>query len=145
MSFSAPYYLRSKDAAKTPEEDRTMTHLDNQSRLLREDMLGELRNDLQVALGKKRGRSTGSSLGDLSIAGLNMEGDDLCLALYCGIGLEKITSLNPTDRKKFLKKSTEFLKHQSFGPLLSDKDIYGFAHVSRNIDLLVRDPPVVLL
>jgi hypothetical protein len=41
--------------------------------------------------------------------------------------------------------SKNYLKHQSFGALLSDNDIYGFAHVNRNIDFLLRDPPMVLL
>lgn len=140
-----PYYLRSKDVEETPEKERTMTHLDNQFRLLREDMLGELRNGLQVALGKKKGRSLGISLGNLSIVGLHMDADEPCLALHCGFGLEKITRLDTSGRKKYLMDSKSYLKHQSFGALLGENDIHGFAHVNRNIDLLLRDPPVVLL
>jgi hypothetical protein len=139
-----PYYLRSKEVEEITEKERTITHLDNQFRLLREDMLGELRSGLQVALGKKKGRS-GITLGNLSIKGLNMEGDEPCLALYCGSGLEKLIPLDTSSRKKFLMDSKNYLKHQSFGVLLGDNNIYGFAHVNRNIDYLLRDPPIVLL
>jgi hypothetical protein len=76
-----------------------MVHLDSQFRLLREDMLGELRNGLQVALGKKKGRSLGISLGNLSIAGLHMEEDEPCLAVHCGSGLEKMTRLDASGRR----------------------------------------------
>ncbi|TVY80877.1 NFX1-type zinc finger-containing protein [Lachnellula suecica] len=140
-----PYYLRSKEVEELPESERTMSHLDNQFRLLREDMLGELRNGLQIALGQKKGRNINMSLGDLVIAGLNMEGSEPCLALHCWLGLERITRLDAKDRKKFLMDSKNFLKHQSFGALLGNNDIYGFAHVNRNVDLLLKDPPVILL
>ncbi|KAH8646473.1 P-loop containing nucleoside triphosphate hydrolase protein [Tricladium varicosporioides] len=140
-----PYYLRSKEVEEIPETERAMAHLDNQFRLLREDMLGELRNGLQVALGKKKGRGLGISLGNISIAGLHMEEDEPCLALHCRSGLEKMVRLDANGRKKFLMDSKNYLKHQSFGALLSDNDIYGFAHVNRKIDLLLRDPPEVLL
>jgi hypothetical protein len=140
-----PYYLRAKEVGETPESERAMVHLDNQFRLLREDMLGELRNGLQVALGQKKGRKLGITLENLSIAGLHMEEDQPCLALHCGSGLERMTRFGASDRKKFLMDSKNFLKHQSFGALLGDDDIYGFAHVNRDVDLLLRNPPLVLL
>lgn len=145
LSNEQPYYLRAQEVDERPDDERTMTHLDNQFRLHREDMLGELRSVLQVALGKKKGRNLGISLGQLSIAGLNMDGDEPSLAIYCGSGLERLTRLAVADKKKFLMDSKNYLKHQSFGALLGDNDIYGFAHVNRNNDFLVRDPPVVLL
>jgi hypothetical protein len=145
LSTKQPYYLRTKEVEETPDSNRTMAHLDNQFRLLREDMLGELRTGLQVALGKKKGRSLNISLGNLSIAGLNMDGEQPCLALHCGLGLERLTKLDMTVRKKFLMDSKNFLKHESFGALLGDNDIHSFAHVNRDIDHLLREPPIVLL
>ena len=139
-----PYYLRAKEVEETPENERTMIHLDNQFRLLREDMLGELRTGLQVALGQKKGRKL-ETLGILSIAGLHMEDDQPCLALHCGSGLGRLTGLAESSKKKFLMDSKNFLKHQSFGALLGEHDIYGFAHINRNIDLLLRNPPIVIL
>ena len=43
-------------AMVTEPEKRVAVHLDNQFRLLREDMLAELRNDLQISLKKKQGK-----------------------------------------------------------------------------------------
>ncbi|EPE34203.1 P-loop containing nucleoside triphosphate hydrolase [Glarea lozoyensis ATCC 20868] len=145
LSTKQQYYLQSKEVEEKSESDRTLAHLENQFRLLREDMLGELRTGLQVALGKKKGRSLGISLGNLSIAGLNMDGEQPCLALHCGLGLERLTKLDMTVRKKFLMDSKNFLKHDSFGALLGENDIHSFAHVNRDVDYLLRDPPVVLL
>jgi hypothetical protein len=145
LSNEQPYYLRAQEVEERPDDERTMTHLDNQFRLHREDMLGELRNGLQVARGKKKGRNLGISLGQLSIAGLNMDGGEPSLAIYCGSGLERLTRLAEADKKEFLMDSKNYLKHQSFGALLGDNDIYAFAHINRDNDFLVRDPPVVLL
>lgn len=39
-----------------PAETRIAAHLENQFRLLREDMLSELRDDIQIARGQKKGR-----------------------------------------------------------------------------------------
>ncbi|KAH9204606.1 hypothetical protein DL95DRAFT_495527 [Leptodontidium sp. 2 PMI_412] len=143
--FKQPYYLRAKEVGEIPESERTMVRFDNRFRLLREDMLGELRKGLQVALGQKKGRKLGIILQNLSIAGLYIEEDQPCLALHCGSGLERMTRFGASNRKKFLMDSKNFLKHQSFGALLGDDEIYGFAHVNRDVDLLLQNPPLVLL
>ncbi|KAL2074253.1 hypothetical protein VTL71DRAFT_8031 [Oculimacula yallundae] len=145
LSNEQPYYIRAQELNEKPDNERTTAHLDNQFRLLREDMLGELRTGLQVAFGKKKGRNLGISLGDLSIQGLNTDGDRLSLAVYCESGLERLSRLAAADKKRFLADFKNYLKHQSFGALVGGNDIYGFAHVNREIDLLVREPPIVLL
>ncbi|KAG9247288.1 P-loop containing nucleoside triphosphate hydrolase protein [Calycina marina] len=117
-----PYSVRAKEVQETTEKERTMIHLDNQFRLLREDMLGE------------RGRGSGISL------------DEPCLALHCETGLEKITRLGAAGRKKFLSESKGFLKHQSFGALVGENEIYGFARViNRKNDFLLQEQPIVHL
>ena len=57
--FSAkeqPFYLQSDVVFETKPEKRAAVHLDNQFRLLRENMLRKLRNDLQIAGGSKQSR-----------------------------------------------------------------------------------------
>lgn len=74
LDTKMPYYRLASEIAEIPMKDRARTHLDNQFRLLREDMLGELRSDIQIALGiKKRGRQTATVLSKLSFAGVEFE------------------------------------------------------------------------
>ncbi|EKD13920.1 ATPase [Drepanopeziza brunnea f. sp. 'multigermtubi' MB_m1] len=107
-------------------------------------MLGELRTGLNVALGQKNARKS-ETFGILSIAGLYIEDGQACLALHCGSGLGRLTGLAESSKKKFLTDSETFHKHQSFGALLSEHDSYGFAHINRNIDLLLRNPVITRL
>src|SRR3569833_4554124 len=59
--------------------------------------------------------------------------------------LQYLNSLQAPQRKKLLKDQPGFLKHQALGVLYDGDDIYGLAFVDRDIDLLSRSPPVVLL
>jgi hypothetical protein len=59
----------------TTEKNRLAIHLDNQFRLLREDMVAEIREEVQIALGKKSGKHRG-----LVIEGLILR------KLYCNDG-----------------------------------------------------------
>ncbi|KAB5586292.1 P-loop containing nucleoside triphosphate hydrolase protein [Coniochaeta sp. 2T2.1] len=56
LSTELPFYRKMNEVFDVDEAGRAAVHLDNQSRLLREDMLAELRNDLHVAMGKKQNR-----------------------------------------------------------------------------------------
>ncbi len=48
-------------------------------------------------------------------------------------------------RKKYLKETPGVLRHQAFGVLYQGDDIFGFAHINRDIDRLSISPPIVLL
>ena len=54
-------FLRRSSWLEDPatEENRLATHIDNQFRLLREDMVGEIREEVQIALGKRSGKYRG--------------------------------------------------------------------------------------
>ncbi|KAM3565705.1 hypothetical protein MY1884_000014 [Beauveria asiatica] len=145
-SSMQPFYRRADEVAKSDPAERAGTHLDNQFRLLREDMLAELREDLQNALGQKKMRRRVHILGDLVPVGIDT-GDDrrgrLCnLRVRVGFGLEQLANFTAGQRKIFLKNNPGLLRHQSFGAIRCDHDIIGFALVVRNNDDLVRDPPV---
>jgi hypothetical protein len=55
-SAERPFYRRADAIPGMTQENRGQVHLDNQFRLLREDLLGELRSDFQIATGQRRGR-----------------------------------------------------------------------------------------
>jgi hypothetical protein len=147
-SSDRPFYRRANAIGEASPEQRLGVHLDNQFRLLREDMLGELRNDFQIAMGLKKGKRP------IVLRGLSLEGIECgttqkrkpcALTFRCETGLRQLSSLNPSKRKDFLDKNRYFLKHQAFGCLINENQIVAFATVDRNEDLLVRDIPIVVL
>ncbi|KAK3293760.1 P-loop containing nucleoside triphosphate hydrolase protein [Chaetomium fimeti] len=152
LSTQQPYYQTAREIVDTEADKRPRAHLDNHFRLLREDMLAELREDIQVATGKKKGRRNALLLGHLVPAGIEI-GDattgrfkrcTLLLKCFSGLGfLNRISDAGA--RKKYLKDQPGLLRHQAFGVLCREKDILGFAFVDRDIDMLTQSPPIVSL
>ena len=151
LSTQTPYYLTSADVLATDMEERPRVHLDNQFRLLREDMLAELREDIQVAMGKKKGNRRATPLGNLVPVGIDV-GDGTTgrykrstLLLACHAGLQWLQGQHAQARKKMLKDHPSLLKHQAFGVLCRGHEILGFASVHRDIDNLAKDTPIISL
>lgn len=149
MSNERPFYRRADEIRDVGQDQRPAVHLDNQFRLLREDLLGELRNDLQVATGqKKRGRPV-ASLSGLSLHGIEcgtgQRRKPCALSLTCQSAYRQLQHFNLAKRKAFIAENKNFIKHQSFGCLLDGSEIVAFATVDRSDDLLVLDPSVIVL
>ncbi|KAK3680858.1 P-loop containing nucleoside triphosphate hydrolase protein [Podospora appendiculata] len=156
LSKSQPFYRTLREVLDISAETRAAVHIDNQFRLLREDMLAELREDLQVAIGSKpeKGRRPALALKQLVPVGLDVGGGDNAsqsrykkchLLLQCYDGLQFLTNMEPPARKSFLKDQPSLLRHQAFGVLTQNKEILGFAFINRDVDLLIGSPPVVSL
>ncbi|KAI9764248.1 MAG: hypothetical protein M1839_005971 [Geoglossum umbratile] len=148
ISSDRPFYRRADAIGEASPEQRVGLHLDNQFRLLREDMLGELRNDFQIAMGLRKGERS------VVLRGLSLEGIECgttqkrkpcALAFRCETGLRQLSNLDPSKRKDFLDANRYFLKHQAFGCLVNESQIVAFATVDRNENLLMRDIPIVVL
>ncbi|OKL58227.1 hypothetical protein UA08_06552 [Talaromyces atroroseus] len=146
-----PFYRRAEDILELDGDQRVAAHIDNQFRLLREDMLSELREDVQAARGKNKTRRPASRLGGLSVASLS-GGDDSkrrlqpsTLGVHCRSGLNNFQRISKEDRKDFLNNNRNFLKHQAFGCLVRGADIVAFATIERDIDKLILDSPVIML
>jgi hypothetical protein len=122
MSDTQPFYRQAKEMAQAEPEDRVGIYLDNQFRLLREDMLAELRDDVRIATGKKKGRRSPVTLQRLSLAGTecgeSRKWKPCALKLHCGLGMERFEKMATAERKTFLKNNLRSRKHQSFGCLL---------------------------
>ena len=149
LSTEKPFYRRADAISEAQPEHRIAMHLDNHFRLLREDMLAELREDLQIARGQKKGRRSALVLRKLSavaiVCGDERRWKPCALAVHCESGLEQLTKLSPPKRKEFLQQNRSFLKHQSFGCIIRGSEIVAFANVDRNEDALIEEPPVVML
>lgn len=149
VSKDRPFYRQADTVLAAEPGQRGRLHLDNQFRLLREDLLGELRSDFQIATGAKKGRRK------VVITGLKLIGLDFGVAtrrkpcsvkLRCTNGIPQFPKIADADqRKKKIADTKNLLKHQSLGCLVSEGQIIAFASVDRNVDLLAEDPPILLL
>ncbi|KAL4988395.1 P-loop containing nucleoside triphosphate hydrolase protein [Aspergillus falconensis] len=148
-STEKPFYRRADDIRQLAGNARPAAHLDNQFRLLREDMLSEIREELQIASGKKQKRRTATMLGKLALEGVfygtEERGYPCALVISCLEGLEALTSRDDDSRKAFLKNGRGYLRHGSFGCLLRGEEIISFATVERQVDYLLKSPPSVVL
>lgn len=146
-----PFFRRAEDIGELQGHQRVTAFLDNQFRLLREDMLSELREDVQIANGRKKGRKLTFRLRHLSVARLSCGRDNdirlhtCCLGVSCKSGLENISQLSKEKRVSYVKENRNFVKHQAFGCLTRGAEIVAFATIERDEDALVAEPPTVML
>lgn len=149
LSNDRPFYRRAKEVFETDMSGRAAVHLENTYRLTREDFLGELRSDWQIAQGRKSGKKSAFTLRKLWPAFLELGDEKMrkkcSLALRCGAGLEELWKKEEGARKKWLEDNKSYLRHQAFGALYRGQEILGFAFVDRDVNGLLESPPVVIL
>lgn len=150
-STTAPFYRRAADVEAADVEERGLLHVDNQFRLLREDMLGELRNDYQIATGQKKGKRK-TILSNLRLAGVDCgtpsRRKPCLLKLQCLDDIPQLKNIEAgSKRKKFVtdSRNKNILKHQSLGCLISNGEVIAFASVERDEDMLALKPAVIVL
>jgi len=149
VSADRPFYRRGDAIESVDLEQRGLLHLDNQFRLLREDLVGELRNDYQIAIGAKSGRGK-VILTDLQFAGIDCGIESrrkpCSVKLRCNTDIPQMQHLtNTATRKKYVLDNKNMLKHQSLGCLVSDGNIVAFATVDRDEDKLAQMLPILVL
>ncbi|KAJ6619746.1 P-loop containing nucleoside triphosphate hydrolase protein [Mycena sp. CBHHK59/15] len=146
-------FLRSSsdlDDSETQDE-RLSVYLDNQFRLLREDMLYEMREELQIAFHKKKGRHRGMIIEGFKLLDVHFGTEERrCkwgITLQCTQDLPFFSKVKPAARKTYLLEgpNRKIFKQQSLTCLIVDGDVVGFPTVNRDEDLLARNLPVVVL
>jgi hypothetical protein len=148
-STDRPFYRRSDAVGSMELDQRGLLHLDNQFRLLREDLVGELRNDYQIAIGAKKGRRR------IVLTGLEFVGVDCgtetrrkhcSIKLRCNKDIPQMQGMTkPEIRKKYVIDNKNMLKHQSLGCLVTNGSLVAFASVDRDEDGLAQAPPILVL
>ncbi|KAH7026129.1 uncharacterized protein B0I36DRAFT_386457 [Microdochium trichocladiopsis] len=131
-----PFLRQADQVFMVDEASRAEVHLDNQYRLLREDMLGEIRSEMQICLGQKKGRRSALILGPLQAREIEL-GDDRrsrkpLLAVSCRSGIPQLQGLNMKQRRDYLARHPRFLKRNTFGALLRGDEVCGFACLESN-------------
>ncbi|KAG5662550.1 hypothetical protein KAF25_004968 [Fusarium avenaceum] len=150
LSTDPPYLQRLADVFDTPLDTRSQSYRDWLFRLLREDMLSELREDLQVATGQKKSKRRPVALGQLRLVGINRDNDldtrtmpPYTLYAACNQGVNFPRKLTQGGKKAFITDSKNFIKHDSFGALCLDGSVIAFGSLVRDVDNLLKTPPVV--
>ena len=149
-----PPFLRPSSVLEDPdtEETRVADYLDNTFRLLREEMIHEMREELQTALGKKKGRYRGLTVDGVALDGVYSGTDDRKtrwgIKLQCKDDFKSMKNVPEKKRKAHLEKDpagSKILKHQSLACILSGNDIVSFGSIHRAEELLAKKPPVIVM
>ena len=142
-----PFYLQADAVREIDKDKQAAAHLDNQFRLLREELLGELRDDIQTARSGKQGKRVSIRLSSLVFHRIDCGSEkrgQASIALRCYQGIRTPPGAKDV-RKQYWERNKTILRHESFGCLLCRSEVVAFATVNRNEDLLAEDPPIVLL
>ncbi|CAD6447396.1 0557e774-38d7-48ff-aa0d-164e8d9530c5 [Sclerotinia trifoliorum] len=136
-------YLRDMDSA------RLGIHIDNQFRLLREDMLGEIRDEIQKFQGLKSGRHRGLTFDNIKIDDIQI-GDDKFrepwgLKFRCEHELPFPKKLESKKRVEYLKENRQILKQGSTGCLFIDGQPVAFPIINRIEEELAKSPAKIVL
>ena len=146
-----PPFLRLASVVDDSEfvEHRLAVHLDNQFRLYREDMLSELREELEIARGQKKGRHRGIVIDGLNVLSVDCGNESRRqpwgLRLQCIQDLPQLRNLKPKDRKPSIESSQNLLRHQSLACLIIDGEIMAFPTIHRDTELLASRPSIISL
>lgn len=144
-------FLRPAETIDDPEntEKRLVTHLDNQFRLLRDDMLVEMRDELQIIFGKKRGKHRGLIVDGFTVldlvCGEPQKRHPWGMRLQATTDLQHLFHCKPKDRKTYLLNTHNVFKHQSLTCLILDGEIVAFPTINRDVDQLANKLPIVTL
>lgn len=150
LSKDRPFF-RTADFIDDPKivSSRHGIHLDNQFRLLREDMLAEIRDELKILTGAKPGRHRGIIVDGLSVAGVEMGTARNRLpwgvVLKCKDELSQLKNISPSMRKDFLKDNRHILRQGNMACLLIDGEPAAFPTIHRNEEELVKKPAAITL
>jgi hypothetical protein len=150
LSKDRPFF-RTADFIDDPEivSSRRGIHLDNQFRLLREDMLGEIRDELKILTGTKAGRHKGIIVDGLSLAGVEMGTDRKRLpwgvVLKCKEELPHLKKIKPDKRKDFLKDNRHILRQGNMACLLIDGEPAAFPTIHRDEEELAKTPATITI
>jgi hypothetical protein len=150
LSKDRPFF-RTADFIDDPKTvaSRSGLHLDNQFRLLREDMLGQIRDELKILTGKKVGRHRGIIVDSLSLAGVQMGTDRKRLPwgikLKCSEELPHLKGIKLNKRKDVLNNNRHILRQGNMACLLIDDEPAAFPTIHRDEEELSKTPAIITI
>lgn len=145
-------FIRMADFADDPSVTPTLSalHVDNQFRLLREDMLGEIRKEVQILTGVKTGRHKGIIVHDLHLVGVDIGTDrkerrPWGVVLQSKNELPQLKKIEPSKRKAYLVDNKHILRRGTMACLLVDSEPVAFPTIHRNEEELSKMPAKLIV
>ncbi|KAI1273974.1 P-loop containing nucleoside triphosphate hydrolase protein [Xylaria sp. FL0933] len=147
LSVNDPYLPRAHETDTLAQRpDGLAYHLDGQFRLLREDMVRDMREEIHVALNMEKKQRRAFSVEHLSMVGVHCDGrSPWAVKLQCMDDLPQIPKKSEAMRRKFLKDHPKFLKHESLACVIADSEVVTLGTLIREEELLAKQPPVLCL
>ena len=134
------------------KDSRFTDYLDILFRLLREDMMSELKEEVDILLKKKQERHRGIIVNHVRLVGVytgvEKQHSHWGLKLRCYPDLHAFRGIKDGDRKKFITDDTRgsrIFRHQSLACLIVDDTILSLGTIHRDEDLLAKKPPEVVI
>ncbi|OJA15475.1 hypothetical protein AZE42_06349 [Rhizopogon vesiculosus] len=152
-SKQIPFLRRSSELEDASgESTRVADYLDNTFRLLREDMIAEMREELQALEGGNVKRRRANVIDGVIFNGVYYGTDARKMLwgikLKCIGDLPSLKKIPLKDRKAYLTDDhagCKILRHQSLICVVADGEVVGFGTVNRVEDLLALSPPTVVI
>ncbi|KIY65706.1 P-loop containing nucleoside triphosphate hydrolase protein [Cylindrobasidium torrendii FP15055 ss-10] len=153
ISCTEDAFLRLADALEDEDTraSRPAIYIDHMFRLLREDMLYELREEMQTLLGKTKGRKhRGTVIDGLKLIACELgppqRRDKWGVVLECTSGIPVLTAQkSDAKRRQYIKENHRFLKRQSLTCVFADGKIIAFPTIRRDEQRLGKEKPEVVL
>lgn len=135
LTSQEPPFLRlASELDGTEEDSRLATHLDNQFRLLREDMVRDVREELQ---GRNKRRS--QRIDGLRLVAIECNGKERwALVFDCTNGLHFMPKKDAQKRLDFLRKHKKVFPHGSIVCIIADGNFVGLGLLWRDEDRLAQ-------
>ena len=152
LSTKDPYLPRAQETSTLAlRPDGLAFHLDGQFRLLREDMVRDMREESQMAVNLQKGnlqkgQRRALTIDHLSMAGVHCDGRNRwALQLRCMNDLPQMPNKSEAIRRQFFKDNPKFLKHESLACVIADDEVITLGTLIREEDLLAKKPPILCL
>ena len=145
-SSDLPFMRFATEVDEAEGQSRLAMHLDNQFRLLREDMVRDLREDLQAALIPGKRQRRGQLIQGLRLTGLECDigsRQGWALVFECRDGLRVLPKGDHSKREQFLRDHRKVLANGSLACLLADGKLVGLSLIWRKESRLAQVPPVL--
>ncbi|KAH7348505.1 NFX1-type zinc finger-containing protein 1 [Rhexocercosporidium sp. MPI-PUGE-AT-0058] len=148
LSKDRPFF-RPANFIDDPElaASRRLLHVDNQFRLLREDMLGEIREEMKVMTGSKTDRHKGLTVEGLKLHGIEMGSEKKRTAWGLKFrldgGLPNMKNVDVSKRKSYLSDNRHILRQGNMACLFIDDEPAAFPSILRNEDELAQIPAIL--
>ncbi|TVY17684.1 NFX1-type zinc finger-containing protein [Lachnellula arida] len=142
-------FFRTADFLDDPENllSRSTFHIDNQFRLLREDMLGEIREELATIRGRKSGHHKGTIIDNLIMCDVQVDTERQPWGVrlkWDGI-LPQLKKLSEKKRVDYLKNNRHILRHGNLCCLMIDNEPAAFPTICRDEDQLTKEPSSIVV